>query len=57
MVTVGAGNDVGARIYHQSDFMGATTVSSYRFSAPVVATSPELIRRGDRLITPPVPVL
>jgi aromatic ring-opening dioxygenase catalytic subunit (LigB family) len=39
MVAVGAaGDDVGARIYHQSDFMGAITVSSYRFGAPVVLT-------------------
>ena len=37
MVAVGAaGDDVGASIYHQSDFMGAITVSSYRFGAPVV---------------------
>jgi len=35
MVAVGAaGDDVGASIYHQSDFMGAITVSSYRFGAP-----------------------
>jgi aromatic ring-opening dioxygenase catalytic subunit (LigB family) len=39
MVAVGAaGDDGGARIYHQSDFMGAITVSSYRFGAPVVPT-------------------
>ena len=44
MVAVGAaGDDVGARIYHQSDFMGAITVSSYRFGAPVVQTSREMI--------------
>jgi len=42
MVAVGAaGDDVGARIYRQSDFMGAITVSSYRFGAPVVPTSRE----------------
>jgi aromatic ring-opening dioxygenase catalytic subunit (LigB family) len=36
MIAVGAaGDDVGTRIYHQSDFMGAITVSSYRFGAPV----------------------
>jgi aromatic ring-opening dioxygenase catalytic subunit (LigB family) len=47
MVAVGAaGNDAGARIYHQSDFMGAITVSSYRFGAPVVATSRELIEES-----------
>jgi aromatic ring-opening dioxygenase catalytic subunit (LigB family) len=34
MVAVGAaGDEAGARIYHQSDFMGAITVSSYRFGA------------------------
>ena len=44
MVAVGAaGEGGGARIYHQSDFMGAITVSSYRFGAPVVATSREII--------------
>jgi aromatic ring-opening dioxygenase catalytic subunit (LigB family) len=44
IVAVGAaGDDVGTRIYHQSDFMGAITVSSYRFGAPVVATSLEMI--------------
>jgi aromatic ring-opening dioxygenase catalytic subunit (LigB family) len=32
IVAVGAaGDDLGARIYHQDDFMGAITVSSYRF--------------------------
>jgi aromatic ring-opening dioxygenase catalytic subunit (LigB family) len=40
MVAVGAaGDDAGTRIYHQNDFMGAITVSSYRFGAPVVPTS------------------
>jgi aromatic ring-opening dioxygenase catalytic subunit (LigB family) len=40
MVAVGAaGNDVGARIYHQSDFMGQITVSSYRFGAPIIPKS------------------
>jgi len=44
MVAVGAaGDDVGARIYHQADFMGAITVSSYRFGAPVVPAPRELI--------------
>jgi aromatic ring-opening dioxygenase catalytic subunit (LigB family) len=34
MVAVGAaGEDAGTRIYHQGDFMGAITVSSYRFGA------------------------
>jgi aromatic ring-opening dioxygenase catalytic subunit (LigB family) len=42
MVAVGAaGNEVGARVYHQSDFMGKITVSSYRFGAPVVERSGE----------------
>jgi hypothetical protein len=42
MVAVGAaGDDVGARIYHQSDFLAAITVSSYRFGAPIVPTSSE----------------
>jgi aromatic ring-opening dioxygenase catalytic subunit (LigB family) len=37
MVAVGAaGGDVGARVYHQPDFMGAITVSSYRFGAALV---------------------
>jgi aromatic ring-opening dioxygenase catalytic subunit (LigB family) len=40
MVAVGAaGNDAGARVYHQTDFMGKLTVSSYRFGAPIVTTS------------------
>jgi aromatic ring-opening dioxygenase catalytic subunit (LigB family) len=39
MVAVGAaGNEAGARIYHESDFMGAITVSSYRFGAPPALT-------------------
>jgi len=42
MVAVGAaGNEVGSRVYHQSDFMGKITVSSYRFGAPVVERSGE----------------
>jgi aromatic ring-opening dioxygenase catalytic subunit (LigB family) len=37
MVAVGAaGDDVGERIYHETNFMGAITVSSYRFGVPVV---------------------
>jgi hypothetical protein len=53
MVAVGAaGDDVGARVYHQSDFMGAITVSSYRFGAPVVTGDDG----GDGLIVPPAPV-
>jgi aromatic ring-opening dioxygenase catalytic subunit (LigB family) len=37
MIAVGAaGDDVGVRIYHQVDFMGSITVSSYRFGPPVV---------------------
>jgi aromatic ring-opening dioxygenase catalytic subunit (LigB family) len=44
MVAVGAaGDDAGARVYHQSDFMGAITASSYRFGAPVVPTPQEMI--------------
>lgn len=44
MVAVGAaGDDAGARVYHQSDFMGAITASSYRFGAPVVAASRQMI--------------
>jgi aromatic ring-opening dioxygenase catalytic subunit (LigB family) len=40
MVAVGAaGNDVGARIYHQSDFVGQITVSSYCFGAPILPKS------------------
>jgi len=36
MVAVGAaGNDVGIRVYHQPDFMGAITASSYRFGEAV----------------------
>jgi len=36
MVAVGsAGEDLGARIYHQDDFMGAITMSSFRFGASV----------------------
>ncbi len=37
MVAVGAaGNDAGVRVYHQRDYMGAITVSSYRFGAPAI---------------------
>jgi aromatic ring-opening dioxygenase catalytic subunit (LigB family) len=44
MVAVGAaGDDTGTRIYHQTDFMGAITVSSYRFGAPVLQRSPDII--------------
>jgi aromatic ring-opening dioxygenase catalytic subunit (LigB family) len=44
MVAVGAaGDDAGVRVYHQRDFMGAITASSYRFGAPVVSTSREMI--------------
>jgi aromatic ring-opening dioxygenase catalytic subunit (LigB family) len=44
MVAVGAaGDDGGALTYHQSDFMGAITVSGYRFGAPVVPTAREII--------------
>ena len=36
MMAVGAANtETGTRIYHQSDFMSAITVSSYRFGNPV----------------------
>jgi aromatic ring-opening dioxygenase catalytic subunit (LigB family) len=35
MVAAGAaGNDVGTRVFHQRDFLGTLTVSSYRFGAP-----------------------
>ena len=38
MVAVGAaGDDAGARIYHERAFMGAITASSYRFGEPVVS--------------------
>ncbi|MDR3612195.1 MAG: class III extradiol ring-cleavage dioxygenase [Candidatus Obscuribacterales bacterium] len=38
-VAVGAAADEGGtRIYHQNDFMGAITVSSYRFGVPIVPT-------------------
>ena len=34
MVAVGAaGDDAGIRVYHQTDFMGSITASSYRFGA------------------------
>jgi aromatic ring-opening dioxygenase catalytic subunit (LigB family) len=37
LVAVGAaGDESGTRIYHQNDFMGAITVSSYRFGASIV---------------------
>ncbi|CAN7793426.1 dioxygenase [Caballeronia sp. LjRoot34] len=37
MVAAGAaGDEAATRIYHQGDFMGAITVSSFRFGAPVV---------------------
>lgn len=36
MVAVGAaGQDAGARVYHETAFMGAITASSYRFGDPV----------------------
>lgn len=38
MVAVGAaGDDLGSRVYHEEDFMGSITVSSYRFGTPVTA--------------------
>jgi aromatic ring-opening dioxygenase catalytic subunit (LigB family) len=44
LVAVGAaGEDAGARIYHQDDLMGVVTASSYRFGAAIVSASPELI--------------
>lgn len=40
MVAVGAaGDDAGARIYEQHDFMGGVTMSSFRFGAAVQAAS------------------
>lgn len=40
MIAVGAaGDDAGVQIYHQSDFMGAITASSYRFGKPVFAAA------------------
>jgi aromatic ring-opening dioxygenase catalytic subunit (LigB family) len=45
MVAAGAaGNDPGARIYHQDDFMGAITVSSFRFGDAVVPASQEALK-------------
>ena len=45
MVAVGAaGDDAGTRIYHQNDFMGAITASSFRFGAPVVAAIEQPLR-------------
>lgn len=43
MVAVGAaGGDAGTRIYHQPDFMGAITASSYRFGEAVGASAPQI---------------
>ena len=42
MVAVGAaGDDAGTRVYHQPDFMGAITASSYRFG--VAVSQPKLV--------------
>jgi len=38
-----AGNDTGARIYHQSNLMGVITASSYRFGTAVVTGAPAMI--------------
>ncbi len=57
MVAVGAaGNDAGVRVYHQRDYMGAITVSSYRFGAPAMITGrqPALVLQAtaaDRHLT------
>lgn len=49
MVAVGAArNETATRIYHQSDFMGAITVSSFRFGAPVVATRQPVLEEAAR---------
>jgi len=43
MVAVGAADkDAGVRIYHQDDFMGAITSSSFRFGAPVLQAAERL---------------
>jgi aromatic ring-opening dioxygenase catalytic subunit (LigB family) len=44
MVAPGAaGSEAGLRVYHESNFMGAITASSYRFGEPVIAAvRPEL---------------
>jgi len=43
MVAVGAaGDDAGTRVYHQPDFMGAITASSYRFGVAVSQPQPKL---------------
>jgi len=43
MVAVGAaGGDAGTRVYHQPDFMGAITASSYRFGEAVTQARPAL---------------
>lgn len=47
MVVAGAaGNDAGARVYHESDFMGAITASSYRFGAPVVSAMQQVVENA-----------
>lgn len=41
MVAVGAaGGDAGTRVYHQPDFMGAITASSYRFGEAAIQSRP-----------------
>lgn len=43
MVALGAaGHDAGTRIYHQTDFMGAITASSFRFGLPVTQPNSEI---------------
>ncbi|WNL46478.1 class III extradiol ring-cleavage dioxygenase [Dyella sp. BiH032] len=43
MVALGAaGHDAGTRIYHQTDFMGAITASSFRFGLPVAQPNSEI---------------
>jgi len=49
MVAVGAaGDDAGIRIYHQGDFMGAITTSSFRFGAPVVSAPRKTLEEAVR---------
>jgi aromatic ring-opening dioxygenase catalytic subunit (LigB family) len=44
MVAVGAaGDDAGVRVYHQTDFMQSITASSYRFGAPVISATAEVL--------------
>lgn len=55
MVAVGAaGHDAGDRIYHQHDFLGSITASSYRFGTPASPLSTRSHRHAKGLSAPAI---